>query len=65
MLIKDLEMERDGDKAYDVVERTSSKEMREERTAGVRRDGKWDQWAKIILQEVKRKEKEGKCLVTA
>ena len=45
-----------------MVERTSSKEMREERTAGVRRDGKWDQWGKTILQEVKREEKEEKTV---
>jgi len=44
------------------VERIGSKEVREERTAGVRRDGKWDQWGKTILQEVKREEKEGKTV---
>jgi len=57
-------MERNGVKAYDVVERISSYDVNHERgeERELRIDGKWGKRGKTILQEKKREEKEGKTV---
>jgi len=65
LLIKDLEMERDGDKAYDVVERTSSYDMNSERGGKCRSEKRWKvgkKEEKTILEKITREEKEGKTV---